>query len=349
MPPRLRRSRATLLAACLALGTGASSTAAQYPPLAPTPVLPLESFSQEPALTGYLSVRQTVRDDTATFTVNRARITLQILPLRFAALRLQVDLSAVGRTRGDTVPATLLTDAYVQLVPPDTTSPAMRFLRPALVVGQFRTPFSLEYLTPFSVLATASRSRAVDRLSSRRDLGVLAQVRFARFATLTGAVVNGEGPNQTANPDGKQMAVGRLSLFPMRSLALSGKWLGQGGDHRWGYDGRWLVRNLVIEGEALVRTGPPGAAGAASDASGGYLLAAYRIRPWLQPVVKWERLRETTVTPAGEAELRLRSITYGINLLAPHDRLRLQVDWLAHSARPTRASDELVAQLQAIF
>lgn len=335
------------LATAFALLVTATPVAAQYP-LSPTPVLPLTLFSPQPSFTGYVSARETVRDDSATFIVNRARITVHVLPVRFAALRVQVDFSAVGRTSGDTVPATLLTDAYVELVLPDTSGQAARLLRPAVVIGQFRMPFSLEYLTPFSVLTTANRSQAVDRLSARRDLGALAQLRFARYATLTGALVNGEGANRTSNPDGRQMGVGRLTLVPVPSVAVSAKWLGQGGDHRWGYDARWLARDLIVEGEAIKRTAPAGATGT-FDGSGGYVLAAYRILPWLQPVAKWERLRETTTIPSGASERRLTWTTYGINLSTADGRLRFQLDWIARSERPVRASDELVGQLQAIF
>lgn len=346
MPLFLNRSYRGPLAAVTTVVFGVTPLVAQYP-LSPTPVLPLGAFSPQPTFTGYVSGRETIRDDTATFIVNRARLTVHVLPVRFAALRVQADFSAVGRTSGDTVPAILLTDAYAEIVLPDTVSRAARFLRPALVVGQFRTPFSLEYLTPFSLLASANRSQPVDRLSTRRDLGVLGQVRFARFGTLTGALVNGEGANRTTNPDGKQMAVGRLTIFPVRSLAVSAKWLGHGSDHRWGYDGRWLANGLIVEGEAIKRTGPIGAGNI--DAGGGYVLAAYKILPWLQPVVKWERVREKTTDALGVAERRLTWATYGINFLAPQERLRLQLDWIVKSERPVGGSDELVAQLQAIF
>jgi len=71
--------------------------------------------------------------------------------------------------------------------------------------------------------------------------------------------------------------------------------------------------------------------------------------PWLQPVVKWERLHETLTTTSTVRDLRLTWITYGINLLAPQERLRLQLNWIARTERPVERSDELVAQLQAIF
>ncbi len=91
-------------------------------------------------------------------------MTAQVAPRPFAALRLQADFSATGRTSGDTVPATLLTDAYVEFAPPTAGT-----VRPALVVGQFKTPFSLEFLTPFSLLQTANRSGRQLAEALRRD------------------------------------------------------------------------------------------------------------------------------------------------------------------------------------
>jgi len=325
----------------------AAPLAAQYP-LAPSPVLNLGSMSRDAKLSGYASVRTTLRDDTTTTTVNRARITVQALPVPFAGVRIQGDLSAVGRTTADTVPAFSLTDAYVQIIPPDSGR-MVKLLRPALVVGQFRTPFSLEYLTPFSQVLTVNRSQAVDRLSTRRDIGALGQFSLDRFAKLTGAVVGGEGANRTTS-DGRHMLVGRITVFPHSSVGVSAKWLGQDNDHRWGYDARWIApgARVVVEGEVIKRTGPVSPT-TATDASAGYLLAAFKVLPWLQPAVRWERLHETLTTSSTARDLRLTWITYGVNLLAPQERLRLQLNWIAKSERPVNRSDELVAQLQAIF
>src|SRR5439155_24022056 len=86
---------------------------AQYP-LAPSPVLDLKSLTRELRLSGYVSARETLRRDTLTFIVNRARLTAHVLPASFAALRVQVDFTATGQARADTIPAIVLTDAYIQ-------------------------------------------------------------------------------------------------------------------------------------------------------------------------------------------------------------------------------------------
>ena len=330
--------------AAATLATTAAPLEAQYP-LEPSPVLSLGRLSREVDLGGYLSVREVVRNDSSTFAINRARVTVQTAPLPYLALRLQGDLSAVGRTASDSsVPAFVLTDAYAQLVPPDADG-ALAELRPAIVLGQFKTPFSLEYLTSFSLLRTANRSLVVDRVSPRRDLGVLAQISPAPVLTVAGAVVNGSGPNVTRNPDGRQLVLGRLTLQPLPDLAVAGKVANESGDHRWGYDARWVVGRLILGGEWLRRTRDADAAGAGPvDVRGGYVLAAYGVRSWLQPVVKWERLTDQTVAT------RATWTTYGVNLLSPGESLRVQVNWIEKSERPVELDDdELIVQVIGIY
>src|SRR5437879_998584 len=108
----------------------------QYP-LAPSPVLDLHTLTRELRLSGYVSARETLRRDTLTAVINRARLTLQVLPAPFAALRVQADFAASGLARADTVPAIVLTDAYIELVPPATIARTGPYpLPPALVARE---------------------------------------------------------------------------------------------------------------------------------------------------------------------------------------------------------------------
>ena len=324
----------------------AGPAAAQYP-VAPTPVINIGGLEREPRLSGYISMRETLRSDTSTFTINRARMAVQAAPAPFVGLRLQVDFAAVGRTtgeNGDMIPAIQVTDAFVQLGMPDSASPLALLLQPALLVGQFRTPFGLEALTSFSAVLTANRSLASERVSTRRDRGVQLQVRLPRLATGGIAIVDGEGSNRTSNPDGRQMVIGRVSILPLPTVSISGKWAGQGADHRWGYDARWAQGPVVLEGELL-----EGEDALDTELRGGYVLAGYRILPWLQPVVKWEQLHEHLVTPTIAAYNRWTYTTVGVNLLAPGDRFRMQLNWIDRSERSISRKGELVAQVQAIF
>lgn len=326
----------------------APSLPGQYP-LTPSPVLDVGAMPAEPRLSGYISVRQTWRADTGTFAVNRARMTLQVRPIPWTAMRLQTDFAAIGRTNGDTVAAFVLTDAYVQFGIGDSARGSARRWRPAAVVGQFRTPFSLEFLTPFSLLASVNRSRVVDRLATRRDIGVLGRVGVGSPLTLMAALVNGEGPNRTSNPDGRQMTVARLTFRPVSPFAVSAKWASQRDDRRWGVDARWLGKRLLVEGESIGRRGPvSGAATALTlDASGEYVLAAFRVRSWLRPMLKWEHFRESSSAPA--AENRVTWVTSGVDVLPAGDRMAVQIDVIARRERSVAARNELVAQLKALF
>jgi hypothetical protein len=346
MKARIAPTGRTLALICSLSVGGAPPLAAQYP-LAPTPVLDLSALSPEPRFSGYVSVRQTWRDDTSTFLVNRARVTVATRPLRYAAVRIQADLSAIGQLRGDTIPPISLTDAYVQLSRDDSVG-WLRHLRPAVLAGQFRTPFSLEFLTSFSLLLTANRSQASDRLAKRRDIGVLGRIDIGDVATVMAALVNGEGPNRSRNTDGRQMVVGRLTVFPVRGAQLSVKGLTQAGDRGWGYDGRLLAGAFTVEGEALWRDAHSNVT-TTTCGTGGYALAAYRLTPWLQPAIKWERLHERACSSPSPSLGRLTWTTYGVNVTSPDQRIRLQLNWLVKSARPVRQSNELVAQLIGIF
>jgi hypothetical protein len=85
-------------------------------------------------------------------------------------------------------------------------------------------------------------------------------------------------------------------------------------------------------------------------AGGGYVLAAYKLRPWLEPVAKWERLR--VELPGGARET---AVTAGATAHAPDDRIRFQVDLVERrlsttgSGAPSRRARELVAQLVAMY
>lgn len=324
------------------------ANAVQYP-LAPSPVLDLRTVTRELRLSGYVSARETLRRDTLTAVINRARLTAQVLPAPFAALRVQADFAATGLARADTVPAIVLTDAYIELVPPATIArTGTHALHPALIVGQFRTPFSLEFLSPFSLLPTANRSQPIDRHTTRRDIGVLGQLAVGHTVTFTGALVNGEGPNRLTNPDGREMAIGRVTVFPLSRLAVAAKYLGQGLDHRWGYDVRWMDHGALVEGEFLARRGPFSST-TTVDARGGYALAAYRIRPWLQPVIKWEHLSDRRTTAATTSTNLLTYTTVGINVLSSGETIRLLVDGIYKSEPGVFSGEELEVQLIAIF
>jgi hypothetical protein len=316
--------------------------------LTPSPVLDIGRLAKEPKLEGYVGARMSRTGDSTGFSIQRARLTFHARPVPFAAVRVQTDLSAVGKVNADSIPATVLIDAYAQLTPPDTTG-VIRLFKPSLIFGQFRTPFSLEFLSAFTYLQTANRSRVVDRLSTRRDIGILGNVQLGKYGIFAASVVNGGGPNRPSNADKKEMTVFRLTLLPLQNLAIAGKRLNHGLDHRWGYDARWLAGEIVIEGEVINQQ--IGGTGTPVDGGGGYVLASYRLRPWIQPVIKWEQLHTAQGAGLARAETMLTWVTYGINLLSVDDRerFRVQLNWIEKHERPHAIPGEFIIQLITIF
>lgn len=323
----------------------AKASEAQYP-LVPSPVLDPRPLNGELRVSGYVALRETIRRDSSTFSINQARVTLTAAPTGFATVKVQGNLAALGRSSGDTIPGFVVTDAYVQLAPRNERT--LGGIRPTVILGQFKTPFSLEYLTGFSLLQTAGRSQVVERLATRRDIGVMAQLAFRNVATLAGTIANGEGPNSLRNTNGKQLAAGRLTFLPTASLAIAGKWAGEGADHRWGYDARWMMNGLVLEGERIERRAPLDG-GIAQRAAGHYLMGSYRVGRHLQPVVKWEQLRDRRTEAGATSETRLTWTTYGLNVTSRAEVVRFQANWIVKRERPADSANELVGQLIVIF
>lgn len=338
------------LATTLVAGVSAAASA-QYP-LTPSPALDFTTLSNALTPSGYAAVRQTLLSDTNTFSIQRARFTVEARPVPIAAVRIQADFASLDSASGSFLPSFTLTDAYIQLSPPESSATYRRF-RPALLVGQFKTPFSLEYLTSYALLLTANRSQAVDSLSTRRDIGVMGQAQAWDRIILAGAVVNGAGSDHPTNPNGKEMVIGRMTLVPLRNrLAVAGKWLGDGDDHRWGADVRWfsdprlLPGSLIVEGEWIRQEGSV-TPGTSTDGSGGYGVVLWRALPWLEPVVKWERLRERHTTNSTQTERRARWVTYGVVLRSPEpaEHLRIQMNWVTKRETPENAKNQLLTQL----
>ncbi|HEX9108004.1 MAG TPA: hypothetical protein VF832_12265, partial [Longimicrobiales bacterium] len=192
-------SRVVVQVAILAALSGGSSVSAQQPdtshpaplpppaaarpsgptyPLAPSALLSMGSLTPRVAMSGYLIARATHRNDSTAAAITRARLTGQVAPLPYLGIRLQAELasSQTGKLRPDsTVAGFTLTDAYLELIPPPAVtarSSLLQEIRPALLVGQVKVPFSLEYLTPVNIIKTVDRSQVVDRYSLKRDIGV---------------------------------------------------------------------------------------------------------------------------------------------------------------------------------
>lgn len=340
--PRRRRAVPTLLQASLfLLALVGRALPGQYV-LRPTPVIDPGPLGVVPSLSGFVIVQHGQRGDSGATLVRGARLTAQARPLRYMAVKLQAGYGNEARPGADTTsPVFGITDANVQFFL-DPKRP--RAISPTVVLGQFKVPFSLEYLTSVTRLPATSRSQAVDRLSPRRDIGGMVEVDAWHHAVLDATVVNGTGSNANPSASGQQLAAARLTLLPIGSVALAGKVADRGSDHAWGYDGRWLTSRTLLEFEVLHRRRPR-ADGSHTDASGGFVTAAYKVTSWFEPVAKWEQYLQHRPT-----DVRSTWGSVGVNLSTPHQVLRGQLFRVAKTDEPDgRRTAVYFAQVIANF
>jgi hypothetical protein len=91
----------------------------------------------------------------------------------------------------------------------------------ALYAGQFKTPFSKEYLLPVPVLETADFAAVVDSLTPKYDIGAMAEWTPGPWGVFSLGVFNGEGQNATGtNRDSLVLPVARAVLRPIAPLSL---------------------------------------------------------------------------------------------------------------------------------
>lgn len=124
----------------------------------------------------------------------------------------------------------LLTDAFIKFT---------NFPKANITLGQFKIPYSEEYLISSSALDTIERSLPVTRMSSEYDRGIMVDGDILEKVLSYGiAVVNGTGGNKTEDNDSKDI-VARLVFSPWgkNENALSGLKFGaayQSGEQKTG-------------------------------------------------------------------------------------------------------------------
>src|SRR5690349_22165305 len=110
-----------------------------------------------PHVGGYLQARETYQSDVGlTASVNRARVSVDGAPPQHLSYRLLVEYEANGTAT--TAASVSLRDAYIRW-----QSAAV-----SVTAGQFKTPFSREFITSITALETADRATVVDSLAPKR-------------------------------------------------------------------------------------------------------------------------------------------------------------------------------------
>lgn len=298
---------------------------------------PLATPSQAPApspvkLSGYIQAREVYQSSIGlTGSINRARLSASGGIVQGVTWRVQGEFrtGSVGTGRA----SVSLQDAFIRYNPGPW----------AVQAGQFKTPFTREFLVSLADIETADRATVVDSLAPKRDIGLMAEYTYRRVVLWAG-VFNGEGQNVTANTDSTVLGVGRLAvrLLPQLSLAVNGaRYFGD--STRYGVDAAYEDARLALKGEYLGQTrdevsGP--------DDWGWYGLGAVYVIPTVQAVGKYEEFSRPGITTA----VRHQAWTAGLNLYPSGRNLRLTLDYLSRRiGEPGVRKGRLLAQVQAKF
>ena len=135
-----------------------------------------------------------------------------------------------------------LQDAYVRYKPGAL----------GIQVGQFKTPFTREFIASLADIETADRATAVDSLAPKRDIGIMADYAFGASATAMLGVFNGEGQNITSNADSSLLVVARVTGRPVPYVKIGANIADYGGDStRFGVDASLEYLGATLKGEYI--------------------------------------------------------------------------------------------------
>ena len=250
-------------------------------------------------------------------------------------------------------------------------------------IGQFKSPFGLELLTPCHKLHTINRSLVVtDLVNPFRDQGFMVfggtgdlSVFGTKTKNLLGyqfAVMNGTGLNNK-DDNNKKDVVGRLTFHPFEFLTIGSSY--RFGKHppkvagiteddvrsRLGFDLEFKYKGILLQGEFVKGTDEGsyttggGCGGEVEVHQGsvnrnGFFAQASYLTPWkVEPIFRFE-----TYDPnmAKDMEGDIQNImTYGINYYF-NDRTRVQLNYLYKAEETAKAevdNDEILLQVQIEF
>ena len=309
------------------------------PLLLAVPRVSAQNSSSSPApsvkLSGYIQGREVYQDNVGlTATLNRARLAAAGTVLGDVSWRIQGEFrtGSVGTGRASVA----LQDAYV------------RWAHQALgiQVGQFKTPFTREFITSLTDVVTADRSTVVDSLAPKRDIGLMADYALGGRALVSAGIFNGEGQNITANTDSSTLGVARVAFRPLPYLLLGVNAASYFGDStRYGADASvespWIILRAEYIGQHRNVLG-------VEDDRGWYALVAAPLRPWLQPVLKYEWFDRAGIAPTGV--LKNRAMTAAVNLFPWGRATRFTLEYISREVgEPGVRKSLALAQAQVVF
>jgi phosphate-selective porin len=283
-------------------------------------------------LGGYLQTRITYQSKVGmTATINRARLQATGTIATGFSYKVQGEFRTGNAGRNASVS---LTDAYI------------RFSHQAVgaQVGQFKTPFTWEYLTSIADIETLDRSTVVDSLAPKRDIGIMGDWQAGKYVLFSAGVFNGEGINVTSNRDSTVLGVARAAIKPVPQVTIGvnlARWFGD--SLRYGADVSYQDLRFVARGEYV------GGARDSLDAKedwGWYGLAGFKPVPSVQLVAKYEDFRREAIGP----QFRNRAWSIGVNSFPVIPTVRLSAFYVSRKVgKPGIRKGLLQTQLQVRF
>jgi hypothetical protein len=301
------------------------------------PIIHAQAPSSSPPsvkLSGYIQGRETYQENVGLVgTINRARLTAAGGVAGNVTWRVQGEFRTgnVGTGRA----SVSLADGYVRWTHNDL----------GVQVGQFKTPFTWEYVTSLTLVETADRSTVVDSLAPKRDIGLMADYAIGGRATMSAGIFNGDGQNVTANTDSSALGVARVTYRPIPYLVLGANVARYFADStRYGVDASVEAPWIIVRGEYI---GQHRDVLDTADDKGWYALAAAPVRPWLQPVLKYEWFERSGLAPGASKN---RAWTAGVNLFPWGRTTRLTLEYVTRAIGDPAVRKSLgLAQAQVIF
>ncbi|MFL5495861.1 MAG: porin [Gemmatimonadales bacterium] len=282
--------------------------------------------------TGYLQVRETYQHRVGlTASINRARLAAygEVTPALTWRIQGEFRTGSVGTGKA----SVSLQDAYA------------RYARDAwaLQAGQFKTPFTREFVTSLADLEMPDRTMVVDSLAPKRDIGAMVEYRVRKAVTMWLGVFNGEGQNVTANRDSSALGVGRLVVRPVPRLALGVEGARYFADStRYGLEANYEGAHLSLRTEYVGQHRDQ----QVGDDHGWYALGAYQVNPLIQLVARYEEF-ERTSAPGAQTPSAWGA---GTNLFFAAGKAKLMLDYLSRkSGTPATTTGLLLSQLQVRF
>jgi phosphate-selective porin len=178
------------------------------------PSLPAQASPAPPPVrwSGYIQARETYQDEVGlTSSINRARLTAGGSVRGDIGWRVQGEFRTGNAGTGRATVA--LQDAYVRWSDG----------RVGVQLGQFKTPFTREFITSLTEVESADRAFAVDTLAPKRDIGIMADYAAGGRGGVTVGLFNGDGQNVTSNADSSLLGVGRATwrLIPYVAIGAN--------------------------------------------------------------------------------------------------------------------------------